>query len=201
MSRPEVSRYNEALPVDVAPSHTKFDPLGGVIPLQSATDVGSGPARSLRWRNTTSSAISDELVRVASNGCTTNCGPDDQYRIRAYETTYTIARFDNTSTSLPDPPTAYSTSLILQNPTELTVQATLYFWEKTGTLLGSHSLPLDPKSVNVVITTTAVPAVSGKAGSVTVASNAPYGRLSGKATTVESFNGLTFDTPMEPRRR
>ncbi|MET0552481.1 MAG: hypothetical protein ABW221_05555 [Vicinamibacteria bacterium] len=54
------------------------------------------------------------------------------------------------------------------------------------------------KSTQAFDTTTVV---SGLSGSMTVATNAPYGRLSGKATTVELPSGSIFETLMLPRAR
>ena len=39
--------------------------------------------------------LDTEFVRVQSGLCTTSCGPDDVYRLRMYETTYSIPRFSN----------------------------------------------------------------------------------------------------------
>ena len=52
----------------------------------------------------------DERVRSASSsgGCDTDCGPDDVYQIHAFETTYSIPRFNNAGTQI--------TVLLLQNP-------------------------------------------------------------------------------------
>jgi hypothetical protein len=161
--------------------------------LQSGTAAGAGYTRSLRWRNTSSSPISDHLVRVASATCSTGCGPDDLYRIRAYDTTYAIARFNNVIGAQ-----TQTTHVILQNPTGTSVNVVLHFWGETGTLLHSQPLTLVPRSVKVFDTTTVV---SGLKGSITVSNDAPYGRLSGKATTVEVPSGFAFDTPLVARQR
>ena len=54
--------------------------------LQSRLRRGVGGARTLRWQNT--SGIAQAFyVRVQSAQCRTDCGADDTYRVRAYETT------------------------------------------------------------------------------------------------------------------
>ena len=47
--------------------------------------------------NSSDSAIDDQYVRVKSAGCTISCGPDDQYRLRMWDTTGSIPRFNNSS--------------------------------------------------------------------------------------------------------
>ena len=81
----------------------------GATIVQSSQAAGVGFARSLRWMNATTNTIDDETVRVRSAGCTTDCGADDTYRIRAYETTATVSRFNNAGSQ--------NTILLLQNPT------------------------------------------------------------------------------------
>jgi hypothetical protein len=63
--------------------------------LQPSAAVGAGTARTLRWQNTSAGTITNQPIRVRSGGCTTGCGPDDTYRVRAWETTYSIPRFNN----------------------------------------------------------------------------------------------------------
>ena len=55
--------------------------------------MGVGRARTLRWVNSGTDR-QDSYVRVASPGCSTDCGPDDIYRVRAYETTLRAPRFN-----------------------------------------------------------------------------------------------------------
>ena len=97
--------------------------------LQSSQAIGVGFSRSLRWRNTTGSDVNTEAVRVRSGQCTTDCGPDDVYFIRGYETTYSVPRFNNSGTQV--------TVLLLQNPTHYTIGGNIYFWDTTGALIGT----------------------------------------------------------------
>ena len=68
-------------------------------------------ARSLRWVNSTTAAVTDEQVRVDAPACGTSCGTDDVYRLRAYETTGAIPRFIAlTKSSVLQPPMPVSLS-------------------------------------------------------------------------------------------
>jgi uncharacterized repeat protein (TIGR01451 family) len=155
--------------------------------------AGSGPARSLRWQNTTADVVHDELVRVESTGCATDCGADDVYRLRAWETTYRIARFNNVA--------GQRTILTMQNPTSVAVSGVVWFWSPAGALLASHPFgPLAPRSL-LLLNTASLAALDGQAGSITVSNDAPYGALAGKAVAIDPATGVAFDTPMMPRTR
>jgi hypothetical protein len=53
----------------------------------------------------------------------------------------------------------------------------------------------------VVLNTSAPDGVPSGSGSLTVAHDAPYGALAGKAVALEPATGFAFDTPLEPRPR
>jgi len=156
--------------------------------IQSSAPVSAlNFSRSLRWANTTAAEVANEFVRV--RGCAfANCGPDDVYNIHAFETTYSVPRFNNSGTQI--------TVLLLQNPTNYTINGTIYFWGSTGALIGTSSFSLTPKQVQVLNTATVAPGVGG---SVTVAHNGRYGDLSGKTVALEPATGFSFDSPMLPR--
>jgi hypothetical protein len=162
----------------------------GLSVLQSAQAVGIGFSRSLRWQNTNAAAVADELVRIQSAGCTTDCGADDVYRIRLYETTYSIPRFNNSGTQL--------TVVILQNPTDYTISGNAWFWSTAGALLGNEPFTLTAKGA-IVLNSATVPGVGGQAGTVSVSHDGRYGDLSGKAVALEPATGFSFDSPMEAR--
>ncbi|MET0556546.1 MAG: DUF5719 family protein [Vicinamibacteria bacterium] len=159
--------------------------------VQPADAVGTGTARSLRWRVAGTASVADETVRVAG-ACGTACGPDDVYRIRAYETTLRAARFNNSASQ--------TTVVVLQNTGDAPVAVDLRFWGGDGALVAAHvpAGPVPPHGVLVLDTATVAPASSG---SVTVAHDAPYGVLVGKAVALEPGTGFAFDTPLEPRPR
>jgi uncharacterized repeat protein (TIGR01451 family) len=158
--------------------------------LQDSAPVGVGFGRSLRLENVSPAPIIEEAIRVGSAGCTSDCGADDVYRIRAYETTYAIPRFNNTAGQV--------TVLVVQNHGDKPVAGNIWFWSTTGTLLASRSLALGPKATMVLDTTT-VPGVSGTSGSITVSNDGPYGALGGKAVALDPSTGFSFDTPLAPR--
>ena len=162
-------------------------------PLQSASAIGVGPSRSLRFVNASSAAVADELVRVRTGVWPVPGDGNDVWALRARETTYSVARFNNSVTQV--------TVLLVQNPTASVVQATAYFWSEGGTLIGAHG-PVDiPARGLLVLDTRAVPGAASATGSITVAHDAPYGTLAGKAVAVEPGTGFAFDSPLEPRRR
>lgn len=169
----------------------RFEPATSTV-VQSSTPVGTGPGRSLRWENAGSSAVATQLVRVRSAQCTTNCGPDDVYRARAYETTLRCPRFNNASSQV--------TVLQLQNTSAGSVTGTVWFWSPAGALLASQQVSL-PARGSTSINTSAVPGLAGQSGSLTVSSDAPFGALTGKAVALEPATGMSFDAPLEPRPR
>jgi hypothetical protein len=174
---------------DVVPLVLERRDAGGV--LQSGTPVGAGPSVALRWMVTGTAPATDQTVRIAGD-CSSPCGADDVYRIRAYETTLRAARFNNAGDQ--------STVLVLANPGDAPVALAVHFWGPDGTLLATHtpSGPLAPHGVLVLDTSAIVP---GASGSVTIAHDAGYGGLAGKTVALEPSTGFSFDTPLEPRPR
>jgi hypothetical protein len=162
----------------------------GTTVLTDSLPVGVGFARSLRWINTTANEINDETVNVTSGQCTTDCGPDDVYFIRGYETTYSVPRFNNAGTQV--------TVLLLQNPTNYTINATVYFWSTAGAQIASQTFALGPKNLVVFSTSGVAPGVGG---SVTIAHDGRYGDLSAKTVALEPATGFSFDSPALPRIR
>jgi hypothetical protein len=167
----------------------RLDATGTTV-IQSSVAVGVGYTRSLRFINATAAEENGEMVRVMSAGCTTNCGPDDIYRIRAAETTYSVPRFNNFGSQI--------TVLLLQNPTNYTINGTIYFWSTTGTQVGAQAFTLAGKALSVLNTST-VPGAGGIGGAVTIAHDGRYGDLSGKTVALEPATGFSFDSPMLPR--
>jgi Domain of unknown function DUF11 len=162
-------------------------------PLQSADAIGVGPSRSLRFANTSSAAVTDELVRVRTGVWPVPGDGNDVWALRARETTYAVPRFNNSATQV--------TVLLVQNPTASSVQATAYFWSQGGALVGTHGPVAIAAHGLLVLDTRDVPGASAAAGSITIVHDAPYGALAGKAVAVEPGTGFSFDSPLEPRRR
>ena len=159
--------------------------------LQTASSAGVGGARTLRWQNTTATSEA-YYVRVQSAQCTTSCGPDDTYRVRAYETTLRSPRFNNVGSQV--------SLVVLQNPTNAASSGTVFFWSSSGALLGSQAFSLNPHAT-LVLNSTTVGGVAGQGGSVSVVHGGRYGELIGKVVALEPSTGFSFDAELSPRRR
>ncbi|MET0551966.1 MAG: Calx-beta domain-containing protein [Vicinamibacteria bacterium] len=160
--------------------------------LQAGAAVGTGSARALRWQRRAALADTRPFVRVRSTGCTTDCGADDVYRLRAYETTATIPRFNNSATQ--------ATIVVVQNTTDQPVAANLDFWSPAGALLATAPLALAPHGLGIV-SAPSIPALAGQSGSITITSDGPYGALAGKAVALEPATGFSFDSPLAYKPR
>ena len=157
--------------------------------LQAGQAVGAGPARALRWQNTTDEP-QRHLVRVRSLGCATDCGADDVYRLRAYETTATLARFNTSG--------GQTTVVVVQNPGAVTAAGTLWFSEDDGSPASSRPFLLGPRAVLVLNVAAFLP---GRSGALTLTHDAGYGGLAAKAIALEPATGLSFDTVLQVRPR
>jgi uncharacterized repeat protein (TIGR01451 family) len=164
----------------------------GSTVLQNSLPVGAGFSRSLRWRNTSASEVEGEVVRIRSAGCGTDCGTDDVYRIRVYETTYAVPRFNNAGTQV--------TVLILQNPTNDPISGEAYFRITSGAPVAVHPFSLNPKAT-LILNTATLPGASGVSGAIAVAHNGGYASLVGKTVALEPSTGFSFDSPLEPRAK
>ena len=178
---------------DLGPGvHLDLMAADNVTVLRSGTSNGTGGSVSLRWENTVTTVVGSQHLRVRSAGCTVGCGADDRYRLRAYETTYTIARFNNAAGQV--------SVVLLQNPTAQAVAGNLYFWDAAGVRLHTQPFTIPAKGV-YTLSTPSVGALAGRSGSITVAHNARYGALAGKAVALETATGFSFDSPLVPRAR
>jgi hypothetical protein len=160
----------------------------GSTVLQSASPSGAGGSVSLRWQNSSATPIVQQTLRV-DGSCAAACGADDVYRIRAFDTTYRIPRFNNAGSQV--------TVLILQNPADHPIAGTVWFWNATGTLLNMHPFGLADRET-LVLNTATVPGVASQAGAMTVSHDGRYGELTGKTVALEPSTGFSFDTPMLP---
>ena len=160
--------------------------------VQTASAGGTGASLSLRWQNTAAAAITAEHLRVAGAACGAGCGTDDVYRLRAYETTAAVPRFNNAN--------GQGSVLVLQNTGGAPASGTAYFWSAGGQLLAESPLSLGARA-SVALNLTAVSGLAGQSGTVTIASNAPYGALAGKVVALEPATGFSFDSPLAYRPR
>jgi uncharacterized repeat protein (TIGR01451 family) len=175
--------------VGAGPLVQRIGPDGTTV-LQDSTPIGTGPSRSLRWRNTTAAVIDDQTIRVRSAGCTTDCGPDDVYRIRVDETTYSVPRFNNSGTQV--------TVLVLHNPMSYAITGDIYFWDAPGTVVAVEPFSLSPRQT-LVLNTAAIPGAGGTGGAITIAHDGRYGDLFGKTVALEPATGFSFDSVLEVR--
>jgi hypothetical protein len=143
-----------------------------------------GYARSLRWANTGNTLVT-ESIKISGQACGTACGPDDVYHIRTYETTISVARFNNSGTQL--------TVIMLQNPADTAINANLFFWNAVGTQLHTMASAIPAKAL-VVINTSSIGALAGQSGSITIPHDGQYGTLNVKTVALEPSTGFSFDT-------
>lgn len=160
----------------------------GTTVLTNATVTDLAATLSLPWSQGAAALPVPGYLRVQGAFCGTACTGADSYRIRLYETTYTVPRFNNSGTQ--------STVLLVQNASDRTCTITYYFMAADGSLLASLGSELTPRELEVVPTATIVP---GQAGSVRIGHLCGYGGLSGKAVALEPATGFTFDTPIAYR--
>jgi hypothetical protein len=110
------------------------------------------------------------------------------YRLRAYETTYAVPRFNNSASQ--------TTVLLVQNPSSYTIAGNVYFWNVAGGLLATQPFSVAAKGLFGLGTGSVVP---GQSGTITLASDGRYGDLAGKTVALEPATGFSFDSPMVPR--
>ena len=172
-----------ALPVD------RVNSAGTILTAGQDPPGGLGSSQSVRWVNNTALQASDYIrVNGAGSGCTNACTTDAQYTIRMWETTGAIPRFNNSGSQI--------TVLLLQNPTDYTINVTVFFWNFDGSFLTSQPFTLVAKDVLVLNTNTVAP---GFTGSITITNDGRFGDLQGKSVALEPSTGFSFDTLMMHR--
>ena len=150
----------------------------------------SGSARVLYFRNETGTVNDADRIRVSNPLCAGACLATEQYRIRLFDTTYGVSRFNNSASQI--------TILVVQNTSDRTVYFNAHFFDANGALQGTHSQNIAAYGAAVVNTST-VAGVAGKSGSIIVNNDGRYGVLTGKAVSLEPASGFTFDTLMVAR--
>ena len=76
----------------------------------------------------------------------------------------------------------------------------VFLWSASGGLFGSAPFTL-PARGSLALNTATVAGAAGQTGSITVAHDAPYGVLTGKAVALEPATGFSFDTPLVTKPR
>jgi hypothetical protein len=153
--------------------------------LDSAATLGVG-ALAVRFENATSDWLNQYIRVLPSTECTA-CTSEDTYRIRYFETTCSIPRFNNAGTQ--------TTVLILQNADSHHANGHVYFWSPSAVLLATHAFALEARAT-LVLNTSTISGVAGQSGSITISYRGGYGSLSGKAVALEPATGFSFDSPM-----
>lgn len=163
----------------------RTDAAGTLPAIQTGTAIGVGYSQHLAWDN---SAAVAEALRVTSTACP-GCDTNDQYRIRFYDTTCAIARFNNSGTQI--------TVMVLQNTTSGTVNGHYYLWNPTGVLQNVATNTFTAGANATFVRNTSLDAAGS--GSITITNDSGYGAVAGKAVAVEPATGFTFDTALSCR--
>lgn len=165
--------------------------------LQTGAAVSAlGMAQSLRWINPTANVFDTDRIQIRNPHCPTagavGCTSNDVYRLRAYETTYAVPRYNQSGTQV--------SVLILHNPTNYTITGFVHVWSG-GTLLNGpgHAFTLPAKTSLVLNVGSLHPSIPGTSGTMTITHTGRYGDLTGKVVALEPSTGFSFDTPMVPR--
>jgi hypothetical protein len=126
---------------------------------------------SLRWLQAEATPAAAGFVRVRGAACGASCDASDRYRVRFYDTTYTVPRFNNSGTQ--------STVLVIQNASPHACIVALHFFDAAGALLAtSQAGTVNPRQSIVANTSVSVP---NQSGTVRVVHTCGYGGLTGKA--------------------
>ncbi|MET0554458.1 MAG: hypothetical protein ABW221_15545 [Vicinamibacteria bacterium] len=160
----------------------------GVTVAESATVGNFGRVMWLNWLGAGPGILTSQLfnIRVQGAFCGGNCDPQDRYRARLYETTYTVPRFNNAGSQ--------STVLFVQNATDRICSVTVHFFDAAGGLIGTRpASTVNPRQLIVANTAATVP---NQSGSARVVHTCGYGGLMGKAVSLEPSTGFTFDTAL-----
>jgi hypothetical protein len=164
-----------------------------VTVLQGGSPVSpGGTSLSMRWENAVSLPVASQHLRISAGTCGGSCGVEDVYRVRVWDTTLRLARFNNSATQ--------TTVVILSNPSDAPVSGHVNFWSGAGALLRSHPFTVAAHGTSVTNSST-LTGVQGQSGTVTVSHDAPHGKLNGKAVALEPATGFTFDSVIQPRER
>jgi hypothetical protein len=155
--------------------------------LGSSTPLGVGTALGLSLQNRLTTPVISHHIRVRSTACTTDCGADDVYRLRVYETTAAVPRFNNSASQV--------TVLILQNTTDRALTGNADFWNAAGLRLATVPLSIPPRGT-LVTNTGSVAGLDLQSGSITLTHDGRYGALAGKAVALEPATGFSFDSQL-----
>jgi len=175
--------------LDLTPADVQRMGAEGTQVLQNALVTDAGGVLSLAWTHGATLSDTRSFVKVRGRTCPPPCASPATYRIRFYDTTYTLPRFDNTGTR--------TTTLLVQNATDRACVVRYTFLRESGEVwYTADPVTLPPRGLDVHQSADFLP---GMSGSARVAHTCGYGGLSGKAVSVETSTGFTFDTELEHR--
>ena len=152
-----------------------------------------GVAKSLRVASTVmgGTGFTSHYVLVANAACGLACTGTDEYRIRAFDTTLALPRYNNTGGQV--------TVLVLQNPTNRSVNWFAGAFSNGGALVGTLGAILAPYATSVInLSTVSGGALNNTSGSLVIRNDGPYQGLAGKGVSLEPATGFTFDTALVP---
>jgi hypothetical protein len=149
-----------------------------------------GRAPSLRWFNGPGAGAEQYIRFSISFG--ERGKAENVYRLRMYETTLAGPRFVNDGSQL--------TTVIVQNAGSEPVTGAIHFFDSEGIPRHTEPFSLAPRA-SLVKPLADIPALTGVAGSLTVAHDGRYGALVGKAVSFQAATGLCFDHLLVPRPR
>jgi len=169
----------------------RVDGAGTVLQDSASHSYYAGSfARSLRFVNDTSANVLNQFVRVANATCGAFCDGEDLYRIRAWNTTIAVPRYNNFGGQV--------TVLIIQNPGQLSVSGNARLWIGGGgdIPVTTVAFTVGPRHTSVVnLATVNGGAANGFSGAITITNDGRYGQLAVKSVALEPSTGFSFDSP------
>jgi hypothetical protein len=174
------------------PMVARVDSAGTVLTLAVALE-GAFPFPDTAIRSTVrwTAGASDrrEFVRV-SGPTVQDMTANDRYEIVLRDTTLAVPRWNSTGSQ--------TTIFLVSNQAPHAVTGSVFFYDGGGVLRHTEPLNIVRNGLQVV-STAALPALAGLSGSATIAHDAGYGGIVGKAVALEPATGFTFDTQMTQR--
>ena len=161
--------------------------------LQTAAAGGTGSAASLRWQNTAAAAVDGRAPARLERGLRCRLRPGRRLppaRVRDDALGSAVQQRERPGLGAGAP----------EHGRRSRSTGTAYFWRADGLLLAESPLTLAARA-SIALNLTTVPGLAGQSGTVTIASNAPYGVLAGKVVALEPATGFSFDSPLSYRPR
>jgi hypothetical protein len=162
---------------------------GSILTSGVPDGASNHPNVSSAWRVFLYGTGTTNYLRVQGDTGGSSHNSLDQYDIEFRDTTYAVPRFNNSGTQ--------ATILMVQNTSDRTVHADAILLDETGVAVQIYGANILPRGLWLQPLAAAA-AAQGKAGTVLIRQDGPYGALAGKAVSLEPATGFTFDTAMTP---